>query len=93
VGQIISLLERAKQGVGHFMSQKYLPRYLNEIGFRWAHRLSIEIVTKHPRRKTVMVALPVMDMLWSLLTHAVGKQLRRTMDSGVRVPIENFASA
>ena len=68
-------------------------RYLNEIGFRWAHREPKEIVTKHRRRKTVMVALPVKDMLWSLLTHAVGKQLRRTADSGVRIPIENLAGA
>ena len=81
-----SLLERAKQGVFHFMSQKHLQRYLNEIGFRWAHRVPKEVVTKHRKRKTVMVALPVMDMFWSLLTHAVGKQLRRTMDGGVRVP-------
>ncbi len=88
-----SLLERAKQGVFHYMSQKHLPRYLNEIGFRWAHREPKEIVTKHRRRKTVMVSLPVMDMLCSLLTHAVGRQLRRTLDSGVRVPIENFAGA
>jgi hypothetical protein len=68
------------------MSQKHLPRFLNEIGFRWAHRVPKEMVTKHRRQKTVMVALPVMDMLWSLLTHAVGKQLRRTIDGGVRVP-------
>lgn len=88
-----SLLERAKQGVFHFISQKHLLRYLNEIGFRWAHRKPKEVVTKNRRRKTVMVALPVMDMLWSLLTHAVGKQLRRTLDSGIRVPIENFAGA
>ena len=87
-----SLLERAKQGVFHFMSPTHLPRYLNEIGFRWAHRVPKEIVTKHRRRKTVMVALPVMDMLWSLLTHAVGKQLRRTTHGGVRVPIANFSS-
>ena len=82
-----SMLERAKQGVFHFMSQKHLQRYLNEIGFRWVHRVPKKIVTKHRRRKTVMVALPVIDMLCSLLTHAVGKQLRRTMDGGVRVPI------
>ena len=87
-----SMLERAKQGVFHFMSQKHLQRYLNEIGFRWVHRVPKEIVTKHRRRKTVMVALPVMDMLWSLLTHAVGKQLRRTMDGGVRVPIAILSS-
>ncbi|CAB1083331.1 ISSpo8, transposase, partial [Olavius algarvensis Delta 1 endosymbiont] len=32
-----STLERAKQGVFHYMSSKHLPRYLNEIGFRWDH--------------------------------------------------------
>ena len=88
-----SLLERAKQGIFHFMSQKHLPRYLNEIGFRWAHRVPKKIVTKHRRHKTVMVALPVIDMLCSLLTHAVGRQLRRTTDGGIRVPAENFARA
>jgi hypothetical protein len=75
------------------MSQKHLQRYLNEIGFRWAHRVPKEIVTKHRKHKTVIVALPVMVMLCSLLTHAVGIQLRRTMDSGVRVPVANFAGA
>jgi hypothetical protein len=73
------------------MSQKHLSRYLNEIGFRWAHREPKEIVTKRRRRKTVMVALPVMDMLHTLLTQAVGRQLRRTAIGGVRVPIANFA--
>jgi thermostable 8-oxoguanine DNA glycosylase len=86
-----SLLERAKQGVFHYMSQKHLSRYLNEIGFRWAQRTSKTIVTKGRRRKTDMVALPVMDMLHTLLTHAVGRQLRRTAISGVRGPIANFA--
>jgi len=87
-----SPLERAEQGVFHFMSPEHLPWYLNEIGFRWAHRVPKEIVTKHRRRKTVMVALPVIDMLRFLLTHAVGKQLRRTMDSSVRVRIAILSS-
>ena len=63
------LLERAKQGIFHYMSQKYLMLYLNEIGFRWAHREPKKILTKYRRHKTVMVALPVIDMLCSLLTH------------------------
>ena len=88
-----SLLERAKQGVFHYMSQIHLPRYLNEIGFRWDHRMPKEIVTKHRARKIIMVALPVMDMLRSLLTHAVGRQLRRTADGGVRVPVANLSYA
>ena len=66
-------------------------RYLNEIGFRSAHREAKKIVTKHRRHKTVMVALPVIDMLWYLLTHVVRRQLRRTIAGGVRVPIANFA--
>lgn len=44
-----SLLERAKQDVFHLMSQKHLPRYLNEIGYRWAHHVPKEIVTKRRR--------------------------------------------
>jgi transposase-like protein len=87
-----SLLERAKQGIFHYMSQKHLPRYLNEIGFRWIHRVPKRIVTKNRKRKTVMVALPVIDMLCSLLTHAIGRQLRRKMDGGVRVPMANLSS-
>jgi hypothetical protein len=81
-----SLLERAKQGVFHYMSQKHLSRYLNEIGFRWAHRVPKKTVTKNRRSKIVMVAMPVTDMLSSLLTHATGNQLRRTSGGGVRVP-------
>ena len=88
-----SLLERAKQGVFHYMSKKHLPRYLNEIGFRWEHRTPAGIVTKHGKQKIVMVALPVIDMLGSLLTQAVGRQLRRTVNGGIRRPITNFANA
>jgi len=88
-----SLLERAKQGVFHYMSKKHLPRYLNEIGFRWDHRRPAEIVTKRGKRKILMVALPVIDMLGSLLTQAVGRQLRRTANGGIRRPITNFANA
>jgi transposase-like protein len=88
-----SLLERAKQGVFHYMSQKHLPRYLNEIGFRWDHRMPKEIVIKNRARKIIMVALPVIDTLRSLLTQAVGKQLRRTRAGGIRHPIYKFAKA
>jgi hypothetical protein len=72
------LLQQAKQGIFQYMSQKHLPRYLNEIGFRWVHRVPKKIITKNRRYKTVRVALPVIDMLCFLLPHAVGDQLRRT---------------
>jgi hypothetical protein len=30
-----AILERARQGVFHYLSKKHLSRYLQEIGFRW----------------------------------------------------------
>lgn len=79
-----SLLERAKLGVFHYMSTKHLKRYLNEIGFRWDHRIPKEKVTQNGTKKTVMIPMPVMDKLHSLLTRAFGKQIRRTKDGGIR---------
>jgi len=79
-----SLLERAKLGVFHHMSKKHLSRYLNEIGFRWDHRLPKEQVTKNGTRKTVMVPMPVMKKFCSLLSRAFGRQLRWTLNGGIR---------
>jgi len=78
-----SILERAKLGVFHHMSNKHLKRYLNEIGFRWDHRIPSEKVTKKGRKKTIMIPLPVIDMFRSLLTRASGRQLRRTINGGI----------
>ena len=88
-----SLRERAKQGVFHRMSPMHLQRYLDEIGFRWAHRTPTKTVTKHGKKKTVMVSLPVMVLLCSLLTKAVGRQLRRSRKSGIFRPIIDAATA
>jgi transposase-like protein len=79
-----SLLERAKWGVFHHMSTKHLRRYLNEIGFRWDHRLPKEKVTKKGPKKTVMTPMPVMSKLQSLLSRAFGRQVRRTKSGGIR---------
>jgi hypothetical protein len=69
------------------MSKKHLPRYWNEIGFRWDHRTPAEIVTKSG--KIVMVALPVIDVLDSLPTQAVDRQLRWAANAGIRRLINN----
>jgi hypothetical protein len=79
-----SLLERAKIGVFHHMSEDHLPKYLNEIGFRWDHRTPEKKVTKSGKKKIVMVPLPVMDMLKTVLAKARGRQLRRTRNGGIR---------
>lgn len=41
-----SLLERAKLGVFHYMSRNHLSRYLNQIGFRWDHRIPEHRIAK-----------------------------------------------
>ena len=79
-----ALLERAKQGVFHFMSTKHLDRYLHELEFRWNHRIPEERKTKKGKKKIVMRPMPVMDMLASLLSTANGKQLFRTPNGSIK---------
>jgi transposase-like protein len=86
-----SLLERAKLGIFHYMSQKHLPRYLNEIGFRWNHRIPTEKKTKKSKIKIMMIAMPVIDLLYSLLSRAVGRQIRRSKKGGIFSPINCLA--
>lgn len=78
-----SLFERARIGVFHFMSKRHLGYYLSEAGFRWNHREPKEKRMKNGKTKTVMVPLPVLDMVKSLLCHASGVQLRRSDNGGI----------
>jgi len=78
-----SVLERVKQGVFHYMSNKHLSRYLNEIGFRWDHRTPCVKVTKYGNMKKYMKPLPFMIMLRSLLSQCIGRQVRRTKNFGI----------
>jgi hypothetical protein len=66
------------------MSTKHLKRYLNEIGFRWDHRLPEEKKKKDGTKKIVMIPMPVMTKLQSLLQHAFGRQIRQTKKGGIR---------
>lgn len=77
-----AILERAKQGVFHYLSTQHLRRYLHEIGFRWDHRISELKLTKKGDLKIVMKPIPVIKMLRSLLFRAQGRQLRRTANGG-----------
>lgn len=89
-----ALLERAKQGVFHYMSTKHLNRYLHEFEFRWNHRIPEEKITRKGEKKIVMRPMPVMDLLKSLLTKVTGKQIFRTpngslSDFSTRLAYEN----
>lgn len=78
-----AMLERAKQGVFHYLSKKHLSRYLHEIGFRWNQREPKFKVTQKGELKIVMNRLPVLTMLESLLVHAPGRQVRRSANGGI----------
>jgi len=79
-----AILERAKQGVFHYLSPKHLNRYLHEIGFRWDHRIPELKLTKKGDLKLVMRPMPMRKMLKSLLSQATGRQLRRSPNGGIR---------
>jgi transposase-like protein len=69
-----ALLERAKQGVFHWLSTKHLQRYINEIAFRWNHRLAVE----KKSGKTSWQPLPFLEQMWYLLGNAIWRQVRRS---------------
>ena len=78
-----AMLERAKQGVFHYLRKKHLSRYLHEVGFRWNQREPVLKVTKKGKLKIVMERLSVLTMLKSLLAHAPGRQIRRSVKGGI----------
>lgn len=78
-----AMLERAKQGVFHYLSKKHLSRYLHEIGFRWNQREPELKVTKKGELKIVMIRLSPLSMLKTLLVHAPGRQVRRSANGGI----------
>jgi len=75
-----AILERAKQGVFHYLSKKHLRRYLSEFSFRWDHRIPEKKTTRKGKKKIVMRPLPVIALLVALISKAAGRQLRRTLN-------------
>jgi len=78
-----AMLERTKLAVFHYMSNKHLSRYLNEIGFRWDHRIPEIKITKNGKKKKYMRPMPFMVRLFSLLSRCAGRQVRRTRNCGI----------
>ena len=92
-----AMLERAKQGVYHFMSHQHLPLYTAEAAFHWNQRTpETRVVRKgknQGRTKRIMQRLPILEQFKNLLRLAPLCQVRRTTNSGIRiipVPLPSF---
>jgi len=81
-----AILERARQGVFHYLSKEHLSRYLHEIGFRWNQREPVLKINKKGKLIMVMKRLSPMTMLKALLIQAPGRQLRRSVNGGIVCP-------
>jgi len=75
-----AMLERAQFGVYHWTSKYYLQRYVDEMVFRWNMRSRYRNLDKSGLKK------PFIGPLRSLLSNAVGRQLRRTRYWSLRWP-------
>ncbi len=89
-----AVVQRALIGVYHRLGRNHLQRYLDEIIWRWNHRVP---ETKLRKRKsssglsfvesvTLWKPIPVVDQMRGLLCEAVGRQMRRTPSWGLRWP-------
>jgi hypothetical protein len=78
-----AILERAKQGVFHYLSTRHLSRCIGEVAFRWNNRDPVEKKTQKGVSKIVMQAKPILEQLQNLLKYAVGTQLRRPIYGGI----------
>ena len=82
-------VERALQGVYHYMSKKHLALYTSEAAFRWNQRKPVEQIVQRGKnqgqKRVVMESLPLLVQLSNLLRNAAGLQLRRTKKGGFRI--------
>ena len=85
-----AILERAKQGVFHSLSTWHLQRYVSEVVFRWNHRDPAKEISRNGIKKIIYKAKPILEQLRSLLRHAVGTQLRRSLVGGIFTPRPAF---
>jgi len=79
-----SMIERARNGVFHYMSPKHLSHYLTELSFRWSNRDPKEVVTKMGKKKIIWKPKPIMQQLTLLMPFAYGTQLRWKRTGAVR---------
>ena len=82
-----SQVERAQVGVFHQFSDPLLPRYIDEIAFRWNHTVREPCQDSQGRRRLRTGPAPFLAQLADLLRHAVGRQMRRSQSGGLRWPL------
>lgn len=92
VEAVNALVQRALIGVYHRLGRKHLQRYLDEIIWRWNHRIP-EAKVRTPKSASgnqsaettiVWKPIPVVDQMRGLLSAAVGREMRRTSSWGLR---------
>lgn len=81
-----AVLERAKQGVFHYLSKRHLTRYVGEVVFRWNNRDPVKKIGRNGISKIVMQTKPILEQLYNLFKYAVGIQIRRTIYGGIATP-------
>lgn len=94
VEAVNAIVQRALIGVYHRLGRKHLQRYLDEIFWRWNHRVP-ELKVRNRKSSsglqsadttTVWKPIPVVEQMRGLLCVAVGRQMRRTPSWGPRWP-------
>jgi hypothetical protein len=82
-------LERAKQGVYHWMSKQHLPLYTAEAAFHWNQRApETQVIRKGKSQgiaRTFMKRLPILEQFKNLLKLGPLCQMHRTENSGIRI--------
>ncbi len=84
-----SMLERAKQGVYHYISSEHLHHYLAEVVFRWNHILYDKRLVKRGTNagkvKTFLRVIPFLQQLRSFGRAARCTQVRRSRNCGIKL--------
>ena len=73
-----AMMERAKYGVWHQFSDQQVQRYVDEMCFRWSHRVRLNGMTKDGKPRRVIALVPVLIQIRRLIAAAVGRRMKRT---------------
>jgi transposase-like protein len=83
-------VRRTISGVFHHISPRHADLYFNEVGFRWSQRVMTGSAPRRTRKgrevvKALWSRIPPAQQLSTVFKSAVGRQLRRTAQGGIRI--------